>query len=265
MMANINKGIMKREMKAYVGMKRRLRLGLLLKEVPQVVAVVRTHPQDIMRRENTNQHAMQVCQPKSATDTSFEQIKSAFRHTEGITLDRNSHIQAVSLNALSRDFGQGVPVAVISQMIRWVDEVAGLKNKMNPIQIALLSQNITSKYGCYTSLVDIWFFVGQLALGELGTLYDRLNPSSFMAKFDKYISDKQNLIFERNLKKHEQLKERPEDRTSLYNRVRKFDQQQSAAVRKGRNDFEKYQREQRKFLSQAQTLSKSFPDEESFL
>ena len=79
------------------------------------------------------------------------------------------------------------------QLVTRCTQLLNVQNNMNSVQIEFCAENILDKMWMY-SLEDIQLCLDRGAIGEYGTIYNRIDPATILAWFPKYDAQRQILV-----------------------------------------------------------------------
>ena len=92
--------------------------------------------------------------------------------------------------ALLRKLDRTTTKVKIMQLVTRCTQLLNVQNNMNSIQIEFCAENILDKMWMY-SLEDIQLCLDRGAIGEYGTIYNRIDPATILAWFPKYDAQRQ--------------------------------------------------------------------------
>ncbi len=92
--------------------------------------------------------------------------------------------------ALLRKLDRTTTKVKIMQLVTRCTQLLNVQNNMNSIQIEFCAENILDKMWMY-SLEDIQLCLDRGAIGEYGTIYNRIDPATILAWFPMYDAQRQ--------------------------------------------------------------------------
>jgi hypothetical protein len=92
--------------------------------------------------------------------------------------------------ALLRKLDRQTTKVKIMQLVTRCTQLLNVQNNMNAIQIEFCAENILEKMWMY-SLEDVQLCLDRGAIGEYGTLFNRIDPATILAWFPKYDAQRQ--------------------------------------------------------------------------
>ena len=94
------------------------------------------------------------------------------------------------------------------QLVTRCTQLLNVQNNMNAVQIEFCAENILEKMWMY-SLEDIQLCLDRGAIGEYGTIYNRIDPATILAWFPKYDAQRQTVsdAINENNKQHNNIYE----------------------------------------------------------
>jgi hypothetical protein len=92
--------------------------------------------------------------------------------------------------ALLRKIDRTTTKIKIMELVTRCTQLLNVQNNMNAIQIEFCAENILEKMWMY-SLEDVQLCLDRGAIGEYGTIYNRIDPATILAWFPKYDAQRQ--------------------------------------------------------------------------
>lgn len=92
--------------------------------------------------------------------------------------------------ALLRKLDRTTTKVKIMQLVTRCTQLLNVQNNMNAVQIEFCAENILEKMWMY-SLEDIQLCLDRGAIGEYGTIYNRIDPATILAWFPLYDAQRQ--------------------------------------------------------------------------
>jgi len=95
--------------------------------------------------------------------------------------------------ALLRKLDRQTTKAKIMQLVTRCTQLLNVQNNMNAMQIEFCAENIMEKMWMY-SLEDVQLCLDRGAIGEYGTIYNRIDPATVLTWFPLYDAQRQTAI-----------------------------------------------------------------------
>jgi hypothetical protein len=80
----------------------------------------------------------------------------------------------------------------IMELVTRCTQLVNVQNNMNALQIEFCAENILEKMWMY-SLEDVQLCLDRGAIGEYGTIYNRIDPATILAWFPLYDAQRQTI------------------------------------------------------------------------
>ena len=119
-----------------------------------------------------------------------------------------THAIAQDKIALLRKLDRTTTKVKLMQLVTRCTQLLNVQNNMNAVQIEFCAENILEKMWMY-SLEDIQLCLDRGAIGEYGTIYNRIDPATILAWFPKYDAQRQTVsdAINKNNKQHNNIYE----------------------------------------------------------
>ena len=101
-----------------------------------------------------------------------------------------THAIAQDKIALLRKLDRTTTKVKLMQLVTRCTQLLNVQNNMNAVQIEFCAENILEKMWMY-SLEDVQLCLDRGAIGEYGTIYNRIDPATILAWFPKYDAQRQ--------------------------------------------------------------------------
>ena len=110
--------------------------------------------------------------------------------------------------ALLRKLDRTTTKVKLMQLVTRCTQLLNVQNNMNAVQIEFCAENILEKMWMY-SLEDVQLCLDRGAIGEYGTIYNRIDPATILAWFPKYDAQRQTVsdAINENNKQHNNIYE----------------------------------------------------------
>ena len=119
-----------------------------------------------------------------------------------------THAIAQDKIALLRKLDRTTTKVKLMQLVTRCTQLLNVQNNMNAVQIEFCAENILEKMWMY-SLEDVQLCLDRGAIGEYGTIYNRIDPATILAWFPKYDAQRQTVsdAINENNKQHNNIYE----------------------------------------------------------
>lgn len=101
-----------------------------------------------------------------------------------------THAIAQDKIALLRKLDRTTTKVKLMQLVTRCTQLINVQQNMNAVQIEFCAENILEKMWMY-SLEDVQLCLDRGAIGEYGTIYNRIDPATILAWFPKYDAQRQ--------------------------------------------------------------------------
>lgn len=118
-----------------------------------------------------------------------------------------THAIAQDKIALLRKLDRTTTKVKLMQLVTRCTQLLNVQNNMNAVQIEFCAENILEKMWMY-SLEDVQLCLDRGAIGEYGTIYNRIDPATILAWFPKYDAQRQIAV--------ETINQQQKDNNNIY-------------------------------------------------